>query len=214
MNRQAWIGMGVGAAGMVGCLALIVACNLAIEKKASGKVFAQTEQMPYNPTGLVLGTTPKLDDGRPNLYFDYRMDAAAALYKAGKVRYLLISGDNHRKQYNEPEEMKKALLARGIPEEAMYLDYAGLRTLDSVVRAKEIFGQDSITVISQKFHNQRAIYLADAYGLQAVGYNAKDVNTYTGLKTRIRELFARVKVFIDLVLHKQPKYLGEKIPLP
>ena len=212
MKRQAWIGIGI--AGMAGCLALIVACNRVIEKNASGRVFTQVEQTPYNRTGLVLGTTPELDDGRPNLYFDYRMDAAAALYHAGKVRYLLISGDNHRKQYNEPEEMKKALLARGIPEEVMYLDYAGLRTLDSVVRAKEIFGQDSITIISQKFHNERAVYLADAYGLEAVGYNARDVRTYTGLKTRIRELFARVKVFIDLAFGKQPKYLGEPIPLP
>lgn len=214
MKRQAGIGIGIGAAGIVGCAALITTCNLAIAKKASGKVFTRTEQIPYNRTGLVLGTTPELNDGRPNLYFEYRMDAAAALYKAGKVRYLLLSGDNHRKQYNEPEEMKKALMARGVPEEALYLDYAGLRTLDSVVRAKEIFGQDSVTVISQKFHNERAIYLADTYGLYAVGYNARDVNTYTGLKTRIRELFARVKVFIDLSLRKQPKYLGEKIPLP
>lgn len=214
MKRQAWIGIGIGVAGIVGCLALIVTCNRVIEKKTSGRVFTQVEQTPYNRTGLVLGTTPELDDGRPNLYFDYRMDAAAALYHAGKVRYLLISGDNHRKQYNEPEEMKKALRARGIPDEAMYLDYAGLRTLDSVVRAKEIFGQDSITIISQKFHNERAVYLADAYGLEAVGYNARDVNTYTGLKTRIRELFARVKVFIDLAFGKQPKYLGEPIPLP
>lgn len=212
MKKKTWIW--IGTAGITCCLAALVVCNRQIEKNASGKVFARLDRIPYNRTGLVLGTTPKLNDGRPNLYFEYRMDAAAALYKAGKVKYLIISGDNHLHTYNEPEEMKNSLLARGVPREALYLDYAGLRTLDSVMRAKEIFGQDSLTIISQRFHNERAIYLADAYGIQAVGYNAKDVNTYTGLKTRIRELFARVKVFIDLITCKQPKYLGDKIPIP
>lgn len=212
MKKKNWIW--IGAAGITCCLAALVVCNRQIGKNASGKVFTRPDRIPYNRTGLVLGTTPKLNDGRPNLYFEYRMDAAAALYQAGKVKYLIISGDNHLHTYNEPEEMKKSLLARGVPQEALYLDYAGLRTLDSVRRAKEIFGQDSLTIISQRFHNERAIYLADAYGLQAVGYNAKDVHTYAGLKTRIRELFARVKVFVDLVTCKQPKHLGEKIPIP
>lgn len=212
MKKKTWIWL--GTAGITCCLAAIVVCNQVIEKKTTGKVFNPSDSIPYNRTGLVLGTTPKLKDGRPNLYFDYRMDAAAALYQTGKIKYLIVSGDNHRNDYNEPEEMKKALLARGVPRKALYLDYAGLRTLDSVLRAKEIFGQDSLTVISQRFHNERAIFLADAYGIHAVGYNAKDVNLSTGFKTQLRELLARVKVFIDLFTSKQPKYLGEKIPIP
>lgn len=212
MKKKTWIWL--GTAGITCCLAAIVVCNRLIDKNSSGKVFNPSDSIPYNPTGLVLGTIPKLKDWRPNLYFEYRMDAAAALYKAGKVKYLIISGDNHRNDYNEPEEMKKALLARGIPRKALYLDYAGLRTLDSVMRAKEIFGQDSLTVISQRFHNERAIYLADAFGIHAIGYNAKDVSLSKGYKTQIRELLARVKVFIDLFTSKQPKYLGEKISLP
>lgn len=212
MKKRTWIWLAMG--GISGCLAALVVCNRLIDKNADGKVFNPSDPIPYNRTGLVLGTTPKLRDGRTNLYFEYRMDAAAALYKEGKVKYLIISGDNHRNDYNEPEEMKKALLGRGVPEKALYLDYAGLRTLDSVIRAKEIFGQDSLTVISQRFHNERALYLADAFGMQAVGYNAKDVSLSTGFKTQVRELFARVKVFIDLMTRKQPKYLGEKISIP
>lgn len=212
MKKKTWIRL--GAAGITCCLATIVVCNQLIDKNAAGKVFNPSGSIPYTHTGLVLGTTPKLKDGRPNLYFEYRMDAAVDLYKSGKVKYLIISGDNHRNDYNEPEEMKKALLARGVPRNALYLDYAGLRTLDSVMRAKEIFGQDSLTVISQRFHNERAIYLADAFGVHAIGYNAKDVSLSKGFKTQVRELLARVKVFIDLFTSKQPKYLGEKISIP
>ena len=159
----------------------------------------------------MLGTSPKLKNGNNNLYFDYRILAAVELYKAGKIKYILISGDNRREDYNEPEEMKKALMQKGIPEKFIYLDYAGFRTLDSVIRAKEVFGQNQLTIISQRFHNERAIYLAERNGINAIGYNAKDVNAYAGLKTNIRELLARVKMFIDLAIDKQPHFLGGKI---
>ena len=99
-----------------------------------------------------------------------------------------------------------------IPEDKIILDYAGFRTLDSVVRAKEIFGQNSITIISQPFHNERAIYLANNYGIEAIGYNAQDVEYWKKkLKIHGREYLARVKMFIDLCTGKQPKFLGEKI---
>ena len=105
----------------------------------------------------------KLKNGNNNLYFDYRILAAVELYKAGKIKYILISGDNRKKDYNEPEEMKKALIQKGVPAKFIYLDYAGFRTLDSVVRAKEVFGQNQLTIISQRFHNERAIYLAEKF---------------------------------------------------
>ena len=142
------------------------------------------------------------------------IDAAVELYKAGKINYILISGDNRKEEYNEPEEMKKALMQKGVPEKSIYLDYAGFRTLDSVVRAKEVFGQTRLTIISQRFHNERAIYLAEKNGITAIGFNARDVDVYAGLKTNIRELFARVKMFIDLAIDKQPHFLGEKYKLP
>lgn len=176
-------------------------------------MYDEVAEIPYGQTALLLGTSPKLKSGNDNLYFIYRIEAAAQLYKAGKIKYIIISGDNKKRNYNEPEAMKEALIQQSVPENIIYLDYAGFRTLDSVVRAKEIFGQDSITVISQQFHNERAIYLAQKYGLHAIGYNVQDVSKYYGLKTQLREYLARVKMFIDIIMNKQPHFLGEKIEL-
>lgn len=193
------------------CTILVITCNQIIEKNTEKYSFDDLQLMPYNKVGLLLGTSPKLKNGKNNLYFDYRITATVKLYKANKIRYILISGDNHRENYNEPEEMKKTLVAQGIPEHAIYMDYAGFRTLDSVIRAKKIFGQNNLTIISQKFHNERAIYLARKSGMNAIGFNAEDVQTYAALKTQVRELFARVKVFVDLIINKQPHFLGEKL---
>ena len=159
------------------------------------------------------GTSRTVRSGRPNAYFYNRVDAAAALYHAGKVEYLVISGDNGRKGYNEPQDMKEALVGRGVPAGAIYLDYAGFRTYDSVVRMEKIFGQESFTVISQEFHNRRAVYIAQALGLDAVGYNAADVAAYAGMKTRLREKLARVRMFMDLWTGKTPKFLGEPVEI-
>ncbi len=161
--------------------------------------------------GLVLGTNPMIGNGYKNYYFYYRIDAAVDLYNAGKIKYIIVSGDNSRKDYNEPEAMKQELVRRGIPEDVIFLDYAGFRTLDSVIRAKEIFGQTSFIVISQKFHNERAVFLARVNGIDAYAYNAKDVGKSFGFKTHLREYGARVKVYIDLVFGVDPKFLGEKI---
>lgn len=193
------------------CVISLIVCNQTIKKHTAAQIYNEVITIPQNKVGLLLGTSPKLKNGNNNLYFDYRILAAVELYKAGKIKYILISGDNRREDYNEPEEMKKALMQKGIPEKFIYLDYAGFRTLDSVVRAKEVFGQNQLTIISQRFHNERAIYLAERNGINAIGYNAKDVNAYAGLKTNIRELLARVKMFIDLAIDKQPHFLGEKI---
>ncbi|WP_313608081.1 ElyC/SanA/YdcF family protein, partial [Dysgonomonas sp.] len=124
------------------------------------------------------------------------------------------SGDNSRKDYNEADDMRAALVEAGVPDSIIHCDYAGLRTLDSVVRMNEIFGQDSFIVVSQEFHNERAVFLAQNYGLTAYGYNAKDLSlNRSSYRTKIRELFARVKVFVDIATGKEPKYLGEKIKI-
>ena len=196
------------------CVISIFICDWTIKKNAASCIYTEISDIPANNVGLLLGTSSKLKSGNNNLYFDYRIDAAVELYKAGKINYILISGDNRKEDYNEPEEMKKALMQKGVPEKSIYLDYAGFRTLDSVVRAKEVFGQTRLTIISQRFHNERAIYLAEKNGITAIGFNARDVDVYAGLKTNIRELFARVKMFIDLAIDKQPPFLGEKYKLP
>ena len=174
--------------------------------KTKDSIYNDVDSIPKNKVGLVLGTGKYVASGNINLFYKYRIDAAVELYKAGKIEYILVSGDNSRKDYDEPSDFKNDLIARGIPEHKIFLDYAGFRTLDSVIRAKEIFGQTSITFISQEFHNQRAIYIADHFDIDAVGFNAKDV-----YKSHYREYLARSKASLDLVFNVQPKFLGEKI---
>lgn len=198
--------------GIVAVAALVLAYKN-VERKAKAFVYSDVKEIPYSKVGLLLGTNPVSPSGKPNHYFLNRIDATVELYNAGKISYILVSGDNHVKTYDEPQCMKEALMERVIPESAIYLDYAGFRTLDSIVRAKEIFGQDSFTIISQKFHNERAICLAKHHGISATGFNAKDVRwARTNVKIAVfRESLARAKMYIDLLIGKQPKFLGEKI---
>ena len=140
--------------------------------------------------------------------------AAAALYHAGKVQRLLLSGDNGTLHYNEPWVMRKALIAAGVDSSHIALDHAGFRTLDSMVRAREVFGLSEFVVISQRFHVERAVYLAHAEGIQAVGFCAADVDRHRGFRTLLREYGARVKVFVDHWLGTRPRFLGEPLPIP
>lgn len=199
---------------MILCVGAIALANWRVNAFSQLFIGADMAQLPPQKVALLLGTTPRLTDGRNNLYFDYRIQAAAKLYHAGKIRHIIASGDNRKHGYNEPDEMKKALMALGVPAEKITADYAGLRTLDSVLRARDIFGQQSYVVVSQKFHNERAVYLARHHGIDAVGFNAQDVDKYSGLKTQIREYLARVKMFADLLFGKQAKHGGEKIVIP
>ncbi|WP_251808922.1 hypothetical protein KCTC52924_00601 [Arenibacter antarcticus] len=186
---------------------------MTIELGTMGKTYGDIDQIPKNKVGLVLGTSNKLLGGKSNPYYTNRITATISLFKAGKIDYVLVSGDNGTPYYNEPIVFKKDLVKGGIPEECIFLDFAGFRTLDSMVRAKVIFGLDQVTVISQKFHNKRAIYLAEKKGLKAIGYNAENPSLKHGLKIKIREYFARVKVFIDIALNIQPKFYGEHITI-
>lgn len=187
--------------------------NRSIVNNAKGKTFSDFRSIPYNKVGLILGTSKYLKNGKLNPYFIYRVDAAVDLFNAKKIDYILVSGDNSTKHYDEPADFKAALIEKGIPADRIYLDYAGFRTLDSVVRAKEIFGQEQFTIISQKFHNERAIFLAQKKDINAVGFNAKDVAITYQVRVQAREYFARVKVFFDLFFDVQPKFFGEKISI-
>lgn len=190
-------------------LVVFLICDRIVIKNAEGRVYDSVDSIPYREVALVLGTNPKTRiRGRDNLYFKYRIETAAELYHAGKVKTLLLSGDNSRNDYNEPEAMRDSLMAKGVPAEAIVLDYAGFRTLDSVVRCKTVFGYDSITVVSQYFHNERAIYIADKRGLNAIAINAQDVKIWKYPVRRIvREWISRVKLFIDEWTNKQPHFL-------
>lgn len=198
---------------LIAISALTFYANHTVEKTAEGRLFNKVEDIPHRKTALVLGTSKRLTDNRDNLYYKYRIEAAAELFFANKVDFLLLSGDNTTVYYDEPSAMKKDLLKKGIPEDKIFLDYAGFRTLDSVVRSSEIFGQDQITVVSQPFHNKRALYIADHKNIDAIGFNAKTVDIRYGFKTQLREKAARVKMLIDLLTNKKPKFGGEEIEI-
>ncbi|WP_223266440.1 SanA/YdcF family protein [Gelidibacter gilvus] len=194
-------------------VAVLVISNYWIIYQAKDDVYSKVNDLPKNKVGLLLGTSKYRVQGGINLYYAYRIDAAVALFNAGKIDYILVSGDNETEYYDEPTTFKNDLIKRGIPEDRIVLDFAGFRTLDSVLRAKEVFGQESFTIISQKFHNERAVYLAKHFNINAIAFNARDVTNRYGLKTRAREYFARVKASIDVLFNVQPKFLGEKIQI-
>ena len=185
-----------------------------VENKTADKLYNDVNSIPYNEVGMVLGTNPKTKKGKDNPYFTYRVDAVEKLYKAGKIKFVLISGDNKTKDYSEPDAMRQILIERGIPKDVIYIDYAGFRTLDSVVRAKNIFGQTKMTVISQKFHNERSIVLGEWQDMDLIGFNAKDVEVKRSkYKTLIREGGARVKLYLDMLIGKEPHFGGEPIKI-
>jgi SanA protein len=196
------------------CLIAVFLCNKIIRDTAAGKLYTDAKAIPFNKVGLLLGTSKHLASGYPNLYYNYRIEAATRLLKEGKIKYLIISGDNGRKEYSEPEDMRADLMAAGIDSSVIFLDYAGFRTFDSVVRLKEIFSQDSVTIISQPFHNERALYMASKEGITAIGFNATGVSAKYGFRVQLREKLARVKVFVDYWLGKKPRFLGSKVNIP
>ena len=195
-------------------LLLIFYCDRQVTRAAQGKTFSDVNQVPYRRVGLLLGTGKYIGDSIINPYYKYRIHAATELLKARKIDYLVISGDNSRKEYNEPEMMQVDLLAAGIDSSRIFLDYAGFRTFDSMIRLREIFSQDTVTIISQKFHNERALYIAKREGMSAIGFNAQDVTAAAGLRTQLREKLARVKVFADYLFQTKPKFLGPKVSIP
>lgn len=192
---------------------MVLGINYWITSQAKQFIYDNALEIPKNKVGLVLGTGKLLSNGQINLYYQYRIEATLKLYNAKKIDFILISGDNSKKGYDEPTDFKNDLIKNGIPNEKIILDYAGFRTLDSVIRAKEIFNLSQFTIISQKFHNERAIYLAKKQNINAIAFNAKDVEKRYGFKTRVREYFSRTKAFIDISLNVQPKFLGDKIEI-
>jgi SanA protein len=176
-------------------------------------LYSDMEALPESKVALLLGTSKYLSNGLENLYYKYRIEAAVELYKARKIKYIVASGDNGRRNYDEPSQMRSDLVVGGVPESSIFLDFAGFRTLDSVIRMKEIFGQSNFLIISQRFHNERAVFLARGNGLSAIGFNARDVEWDFDFTMSVREKLARVKVFIDFFINKRPKFLGDKVEI-
>ena len=204
MNKVIRISIWVVLVLTIICMLLMLICNQVVVKNAKGKAFSDIDSIEYNKVGLLLGTTPQARIGRiTNYFFIYRIDAAEELYRAGKIEKILISGDeNSLDGINEPECMRDSLVARGVPASDIILDGKGYRTINSVINANKVYGLKSFTIISQKFHNERAIYQAEHLGLDVKdiqAYNAEMPKSRRAFITTIREYFARVKMFIDLI---------------
>lgn len=190
---------------------LFVGSNLWIVKSTKDSVYFGLDTLPHHRIALVLGTSHKTVKGGPNPFFEKRIETAAELYKLGKIDHLILSGDNRSRYYNEPMAMLKALLKKGVPASAITLDYAGLRTLDSIVRCKVIFGQNKFIIITQPFHSYRALFISKYYNINAIAMVAEEPDFEYSFKVRIREYLARTKAVLDLyVLKTSPRFLGRK----
>jgi SanA protein len=196
--------------------AFVFFCDRWIYFNTKKQIFSDAELLPENKVGLLLGTIRDASGGRRNLFFDYRIEAAAELFREGKIKHIIVSGDNHIANYDEPGDMRDALIEAGVPANCITLDYAGFRTFDSVVRCKKVFGQSKFTIISQGFHNARALFIANnTEGVEAVAFNAKAVPFGFHPFTFVREYLARVKCVLDLfVFRTKPKFLGKPEILP
>lgn len=204
----------IGLALLLLIIVFVLVANIWVVKSTQSKVLTEYSHLPDNGVALVLGTSHRLTDGSPNPFFQNRISTAAALYKEGKIKHFILSGDNRTKYYNEPREMQKALVKLGIPVETITLDYAGLRTLDSIVRCKEIFGQSDVTIITQPFHSYRAIFISNYYQLNAVALVTDEPISEATVRVYLREYLARAKAILDLyILDTSPRHLGSKEPI-
>ena len=181
-------------------LSLVIGCQIAVTLAAKGRLYSDVDEIPHREVGLLLGTSPKGRTGRPNQFYCRRIDATVALFEAGKIDRLIISGARHDSLYDEPEAMKAELLLRGVPESVITLDGEGFRTINSVMRAQEVFGADSLTVISQQFHNERTLFLAKHLGVDAIAYNAANTSSRRWKVLMFgRECLARVKAVFEVI---------------
>lgn len=213
-RSRRWIALGLLAAAILAAGGMVLSDRLC-RRAAQAHIFQSTAAVPYNDVALVLGTARRISGNRANLHFNERIAAAVRLYQSGKVRHLVVSGDNHSKTYDEPTDMRDALVAAGVPTNAITCDYAGFRTLDSVVRAQSVFGLTNFTIVTEAFHCPRAVWIARQRGLQAVAFAAPDPPSFRWTwRVKAREALARVRCGLDLyVLRTQPKFPGPAEPL-
>ncbi|GIT99156.1 vancomycin high temperature exclusion protein [Sulfurovum sp. TSL1] len=190
----------------------LIVIYISVSKQAEPNLYDTVDKIPVKKAALVLGTAKYMVGGGKNYFYTYRIRAAVDLFKAGKVKAIVVSGDNSTKYYNETSKMQKDLIKAGVPRRYITMDPFGLRTLDSVVRAEAIFDLKDYIIVSQKFHLERALFIARAKGQKAIGFIAKDIpGTMTAYRMKAREYFARAKAFMDVyILHTVPKYDGKK----
>ncbi len=185
-----------------------------VRNAAAGKIFHEVSLVPSGSAGLLLGTSPYFRTGKPNQFFQNRIDAAASLILAEKIEVIVVSGDNQHLSYNEPAYMRNALIERGVSPERIVMDYAGFRTLDSVIRMNAVFGQNSFVIVSQRFQVERALFIAGGHGIDAFGFAAEDAAFTAQTNVRIREFAARVRALMDVyILKTAPRFLGDPVTI-
>lgn len=190
-------------------IVIMVVCDLVVGYSAKDNLYDSVDKIPHRKVGLILGTSPVSTwNGRRNYYFDYRIQAGAELYRAGKVDRLIVSGGDYRSTengYDEPVAMRDSLIKLGVDSIHIILDYDGTRTLNSIAKIRDVYRQDSIIIISQKYHNERALYQSKRLGIDAIAYNAKTPGSRASrIRNRGREVLARVKLFIDIARDAKP----------
>jgi len=209
--KRVWRGAVIGLSILI---IFVFTSNLWVVLSTRSKVLDDPQQLQKGGVALVLGTSHRMLSGVPNPFFENRIATAAELYRDGMVNHFILSGDNRTRYYNEPLEMKKALMKQGVPPSAITLDHAGLRTLDSIIRCKEIFGQSNIIIITQPYHSYRALFISNYYHMNAVALVAQEPSQEISPQVYLREYFARTKAILDLyILSTEPLHLGEKEPL-
>lgn len=200
-------------AGMLAVIALIFYCNHLVIESSRGSLYSSIHNVPYNRVGVLLGTSKYSRLGGNNDHYRLRVESAFRLFQAGKIDYILISGDNGTPYYDEPSTIRRDLLKKGIPAEKIYRDYAGFRTLDSIIRANQVFALDRFTVISQATHNKRALYIAHQNDINAIGFNAGEGKN-TDFTNWARELLARVLAVFEVhMFNTEPRFLGPAIEI-
>lgn len=198
-----------GACAALAVGAVYVVTNAAMISAEQKYTYSRAEDVPPHAVAIVLGAAI-YQSGELSPVFLGRANAAIELYKAGKAANILVSGDNSTVEHNELDPAKRYLIGQGIPEGDIYLDHAGFDTYSTMYRAREIFGVTSAVITTQGYHLSRALFLAHMQGIDAVGYRADAGNRFT-LQNEGRESLARIKAVWDVVVHRPPKFLGEKI---
>ncbi|NDC42641.1 MAG: vancomycin high temperature exclusion protein [Chitinophagia bacterium] len=195
-------------------LLLVVVVNYVVVSSTKKQLYDSLALIPKNKVGVVLGTSKFRDKARTiiNPFYSARINAAVALYMAGKIDVIIVSGDNSTKYYNEPLLMKNDLIARGVPADHIYMDNSGYRTLDSILRCRDVFGQNSFTIISQRFHNERAVFIANHKNVKTVAFCSEEGDEFWFEFTR--ERFARLRMVYDIIFNTQATYYGDKVDIP
>ncbi|RKF15938.1 SanA protein [Alginatibacterium sediminis] len=198
----------VCSASLLLALALLLACDLGLSWSVRKQIIDDFAQVEPVPVALILGTS-KYVGKRKNIYYETRLEAGAQLYLRGLVQGLIVSGDNATRYYNEPITMYNDLMSEGIPSAHITMDYAGFRTLDSIVRAQKVFGQTQFIIVSQRFHVERALFIANYYGIKAIGFAVENAPIEYHWRVRLREVLARAKAVFDLYIsNEKPRFLG------